>query len=145
MPDFEVLHVTPETAPLLDRVAEDVFDDAITPASAAAFLAAPGHALLVALADGVVIGQARGIVHAQPDGPPQLYIDNLGVAPASQRRGAATALVRALKAWGLAQGCVSCWVATETDNAEGLGFYESLGMTRKTLAWFEAELSSAKD
>ncbi len=138
--DLVVLRVTPQSAGLLASVADDVFDDPVSPEGAARYLAAEGHALFVAIKDGVVVGQIRGVIHAQPDGPPQLYIDNLGVAPAEQRKGVASALLAALLAWGREQGCAICWVATETDNPEGLGFYEAAGFDRKTLAWLELDL-----
>ncbi len=44
-------------AAVLDRVAEDVFDEPINPPRLAAYLAEPGHHMLVAIADGVVVGQ----------------------------------------------------------------------------------------
>lgn len=140
----DILLVTRDKAGALaaDRILADVFDDDIDAAGLAAYLDAPGHALFVARADDAVVGQARGCVHLQPDGPPELYIDNLGVAPAYKRRGIATALVRALIDWGRAQGCASMWVATETDNAEGLAFYKALGLDAKTMAYFETEISA---
>jgi aminoglycoside 6'-N-acetyltransferase I len=138
---FSILRLTPRDAGVLGNVVEDVFDGSVSPADAAAFLPAPGHALFVALADAVVVGQIRGLVHVQPDGPSQLYIDNLGVAPGEQRKGAATALIRALLAWGREQGCVACWVATETDNEEARAFYSAVDLREKALAWFETDLA----
>lgn len=140
----EIVLVTPERRVLLSgSIADDVFDDDMDADALATFLDAPGHALFVALEDGVVVGQARGCVHLQPDGPPQLYIDNLGVAPAHKRRGIATGLVRALMAWGRSQDCALVWVSTEPDNAEGLAFYRSLGLAAKTMTWFETPLETS--
>ncbi len=140
MDGFSILHVTPRDAGVLGNVAEDVFDGPVSPASAAAFLAAPGHALFVALSDAVVVGQVRGMVHLHPDEPSQLYIDNLGVTPTEHRKGVATALVRALLAWGRDQGCGIVWVAAESDDKTAQAFYASLGFEPETLAWFQAEL-----
>lgn len=138
--DFTIHRMTPRDAGLLGNVADDVFDGPITPATSAAYLAAPGHALFVALKDGIVVGQVRGIVHVQPDEPAQLYIDNLGVAPPVQRQGVATGLVRALLAWGRQRGCAGAWVATETENAEAMACYATLGFEQKTLAWFSRDI-----
>lgn len=142
MTGFEIRRVMSGSTELLSRVADDVFDGPVSPTSAAGFLAASGHAMFVALKDGVVVGQIRGVIHQQPDGEPQLYIDNLGVAPAEQRQGLGRLLLVSLLTWGGQLGCTLCWVATETDNAEALGFYEATGFSRKTLAWLELELTA---
>jgi aminoglycoside 6'-N-acetyltransferase I len=143
MPTSDVFRVTLETASCLGRIAEDVFDDEISPVFLEAYLAAPGHALFVAVADGVVIGQARGITHAQPDAPPQLYIDNLGVTPSCQRQGVATRLVLALQDWARANGCTSSWVATEIENAKARGFYAAAGFSGQTVAYYEMDVDPA--
>lgn len=143
MDGFSILRVTQRDAGVLGNVAEDVFDGPVSPATSAAFLSAPGHALFVALSDAVVIGQVRGMVHLQPDEPSQLYIDNLGVTPAEHRKGVATALVRALLTWGREQGCESVWVAAQIEDERAQAFYASLGLEPKTLKWFEAELDEA--
>lgn len=140
---FAILRVAPETADVLRNVAEDVFDSDIDPARLAGFLAAPGHALFVAVSANAVVGQARGIVHRQPDGPPQLYIDNLGVAPERQREGVASALLAALLDWSRGQGCESFWVATERDNAPARALYAGLDAAEKDLVWFERALTPA--
>jgi aminoglycoside 6'-N-acetyltransferase I len=138
--DISIRRVESGDAPLLELIAPDVFDEDLRPDALAAFLAAEGHALFVAIADGVVVGQARGMIHVQPDKAKELYVDNLGVAPSHQRRGIATRLVRSLMDWGRAGGCASLWVATEIDNAEGIAFYASLGLEPKTLVWFSSDL-----
>lgn len=137
----EVRRITAETARLLERVAEDVFDEEIVPERLIHYLADTRHALFVATEDDVVIGQARGMIHLQPDKPPELYIDNLGVAPAHQRRGLARALVQALMNWARSEGCASAWVATETDNVQANPFYAALGFTRATVAYYETALT----
>lgn len=58
-----------------------------------AFLSASDHLMVIGWADSQVIGQARGIIHLNPDQGPQLYIDNLGVTPSRQRCGLGTRLV----------------------------------------------------
>lgn len=127
----EIRLVGPATTGLLARIADDVFDEPAHQAALATFAAEPGHALFVALADVGVVGQVRGMVHQQPDRRPDLYIDNLGVAPKWQRRGIGTRLIRALLAWGTERQCETVWVATETENGVAQAFYASLGLTQR--------------
>jgi len=138
--DTQVLLVGAENAYLLGSVAEDVFDAAIRLDRLAAYVAEPGHLMAIAVTDGVVVGQARAVVHRNPDEADQLYIDNLGVAPERQRRGIATALVRLLLEEGRRRGCGGFWVATETDNAEANAFYRSLGLEGQRMVYFEGGL-----
>lgn len=138
--DIEILRVTPAKAGVLDRVAEDVFDDIIDPALLAAYLVQPGHLMVVAVADGLVVGQARGMAHLQPDEPTQLYVDNLGVAPSHQRRGIARRMLRELFAWARELGCRSFWVATETDNAPARALYAQLAGEAEEMVFYESDL-----
>ncbi len=136
-----VIHgVTAENADLLKTVADDVFDEEITTDRLGPFLAAPGHMRFVAVEADQVVGQIRGMVHVQLDRASDLYIDNLGVAPSHKRRGIATMLIAALFAWAKAQGCISVWLATETDNDEAIGLYGKLQFERKTSELFEAPI-----
>jgi ribosomal protein S18 acetylase RimI-like enzyme len=136
---MELHHITPANTALLAQVDPDVFDHAIDPAHLSAYAAAPLHAMFVAMEDGLVIGQIRGSVHLQPDRAADLYIDNLGTAPSHQRRGVASAMMKAMLDWGRTQGCVYTWVATETDNEQAIGFYAAQGFTHDTMAMFARE------
>lgn len=133
-------HITPANTALLANVDPDVFDHAIDPARLAAYAADPLHAMFVAVEDGRVVGQIRGSVHLQPDRAPDLYVDNLGTAPALQRRGIASEMMKAMLTWGEAQGCTYAWVATEADNGQAKGFYAAQTFTRDTIAMFAREL-----
>ncbi|MAK81558.1 N-acetyltransferase [Phenylobacterium sp.] len=136
-----VIHgVTAENADLLAKVADDVFDEDITPDRLGPFLAAAGHVMFVAVEADLVVGQIRGMVHVQPDRASDLYIDNLGVAPSHKRRGIGRQLIAALVRWGEAQGCTYAWLATESDNDEAISFYESLKFERNQLEWFASAI-----
>jgi ribosomal protein S18 acetylase RimI-like enzyme len=124
---IEIRRLGPGDASLLDRVAADVFDHPINKKRLAVYLREPDHILLVAICDGEVVGQARGMIHLHPDAPDELYIDNLGVAPAFQRQGVGTKLMKALLKAGKEQGCEEAWVGTETDNEAARKLYEALG------------------
>lgn len=136
----EILRVTAANAAVLDRVAEDVFDEAIDPDLLAGYLAQPGHLMVVAVSDGVVIGQARGMAHHQPDEPTHLYVDNLGVTPARQREGVARRLMAALFAWARELGCVAFWVATETGNGPARALYAGYAGEPEEMVFFEGDL-----
>ena len=56
----------------------------------------------------------------------ELYIDEVGVAPAFQRRGVGRALVERMLDIGRELGCGEAWVGTEPDNLPARGLYESL-------------------
>lgn len=123
----EVRRLRPGDAGLLARVAEDVFDAPIDPGRLATFLAAPNQLLIVAIADGLVIGQIAAVIVHRPDAPDELYIDNLGVAPAWKRRGIGTRLLDAAFALARAAGCDQAWVLTEPDNGPARAFYAARG------------------
>lgn len=134
--DTVICRVGAGDAHWLDHVAEDVFDDAIDAARLSAYLAAPGHLLVVARTDSVVVGQARGMVHHHPDQPTELYIDNLGVTPARQREGLATRLLDALCDWSRELGCEMAWVATEPDNGPARALYLGRGAEAETFVLY---------
>ena len=109
---------------LFDRIAEDVFDHEIVPAVLADYLAQPGHHLWVALGDGQVVGQLSAVVHRHPDARPmELYVDEVGVSPAWQRRHIATAMIDAAFALGRELGCTEAWLGTEPDNEPARALY----------------------
>ena len=111
---------------MLDRIAEDVFDEPVRPDRLAAYLADPGHILLVAVSDGIVIGQCAAIVHRHPDKVTELSLDEVGVTPAMQRNGIGRALVESMLGIGRELGCGEAWVGTEPDNLPARGLYERL-------------------
>jgi ribosomal protein S18 acetylase RimI-like enzyme len=124
----EIRRVGAADAALLARVADGVFDYAVDRGVLAGFLTAPGHHLVVALQDGEVVGQAAAMLHRHPDErPTELYVDELAVAPAWQRRGIARLLLDELFALGRELGCREAWVGTEDDNAAATALYESRG------------------
>jgi aminoglycoside 6'-N-acetyltransferase I len=138
--DTRIIRVGPAAATLLERVAEDVFDETIDPARLAAYVAEPGHLMVVAACGGEVVGQARGMVHRHPDQPTELYIDNLGVTPARRREGLATRMLDELIDWGRSLGCEEAWVGTEIDNEAARELYEGRGSAAETFVMYVYEL-----
>lgn len=139
--NVQIRRMTAADAGLLEAVDEDIFDHEIDPAHLSAYLADAGHLLVCAVAGGVVIGQARGVVTRQPDAAPVLYIDNLGVAEARRREGIASRLLDELAEWGRERGCVTAWVATELDNEAARALYAGRGAEAQTVAYYEYPLA----
>ena len=112
---------------VLDHVAAEVFDHPIDPKWAAEFLGDPRHHLAVAIEDGVVVGMASGVHYVHPDKPPEMWVNEVGVAPAAQRRGIGRRLMHALLQRARELGCAEAWVGTETTNAAARGLYAAVG------------------
>lgn len=111
--------------PVLDRVADDVFDGPIRPDRAAEFLADDRHHLAVAVIDGVVVGFASAVHYVHPDKDPELWIAEVGVAPSRRREGIATRLLDELRSRARDLGCREVWVLTERENEGAMSFYRS--------------------
>ncbi|WP_245275996.1 GNAT family N-acetyltransferase [Mesorhizobium sp. LSJC255A00] len=85
----EIRRLYPGDDALVKRIAEDVFDEPVRADRLSAYLASSGHMMIVALADGVVVGQCAAVIHRHLDKVSELYIDEVGVSPAYQRHGIA--------------------------------------------------------
>lgn len=122
---LEIRRLFPGDDALVMRAADEVFDEPVRPDRLSAYLAEPGHFMVVALADGIVIGQCAAVIHRHPDKVSELYIDEVGVAPAFQRQGIATRMLGAMFALGCEHGCEEAWLGTEPDNVAARALYES--------------------
>jgi ribosomal protein S18 acetylase RimI-like enzyme len=124
--EIRVLHEWDEG--VLANVADDVFDDPIDVKSTREFLSDPRHHLVVALDGGIVVGFASGVHYFHPDKPaPELFVNEVGVAPSHQRRGVAKRILATLFEAGREAGCTQAWVLTERENAAALRLYEAAG------------------
>ena len=137
---FKIRHIGPADASLFANIAAEVFDDPVRPDRLAAYLAAPGHHLVVALADGQVVGQCEGVILRHPDKPAQLFIDEVGTALGYRRRGIARAMLSAMMDWGREAGCEEIWVGTEPDNAPALALYAGFGLPAQDTIIFDGDL-----
>ena len=109
---------------VLAHVAPDVFDDPVDAGAAAAFLADGRHHLAVAVEDGVVVGFTSAVHYIHPDKPrPELWINEVGVAPTARGQGVAKALLAAILDVGRALGCSEAWVLTDRANAAAMRLY----------------------
>jgi ribosomal protein S18 acetylase RimI-like enzyme len=114
-------------AAVLSNVAEDVFDHPLQDRWITEFLNDPRHHMAVALLEGQVIGFASGVHYVHPDKPPELFINEVGVASDHQRQGIGRQLMDALLARGRELGCAGAWVLTERDNTAARGLYRASG------------------
>jgi aminoglycoside 6'-N-acetyltransferase I len=119
--------LTQSDARVLDRVAPGVFDNAIDERWASEFLADPRHHMAVALIDGEVVGMASAVHYLHPDKPPELWINEVGVAPSHQSRGIGRQLLQALFARGRELGCEEAWLGTEPGNIAARRMYAAIG------------------
>jgi ribosomal protein S18 acetylase RimI-like enzyme len=117
----------PGDAPVLERVAPDVFDHAVDARLAEEFLADPRHHIAVALDDGVVVGFASGVDYVHPDKPRELWVNEVGVAPSHRGQGIGRRVVDALLAHARTLGCRAAWVLTDVDNAAARALYRAAG------------------
>jgi ribosomal protein S18 acetylase RimI-like enzyme len=114
----------PDDAPVLARVAHDVFDNSVDPLYAAEFLADPRHHLAVALDGELVVGFASAVHYLHPDKPPELWVNEVGVAATHRRQGIARGLLELLFSHGQTLGCREAWVLTEPDNEPARRLYQ---------------------
>ena len=125
---IEIKLLTPTDAHILNNVAEDVFDDPIVESSAREFLSDPRHRLVVVLDDDLVVGFVSAVVYLHPDKPaPELWINEIGVAPTHQRQGIGKRLLQAMLEEARSSGCTEAWVLTERSNEAAMGMYKSVG------------------
>jgi ribosomal protein S18 acetylase RimI-like enzyme len=137
----EIRYVGPGDEDLFLRVAPDVFDHPVERRQLTHYLATPGHHLMVAIANGEIVGQVAAVVHRHPDGrPTELYIDEVAVAPAFQRQGIARRLLDAMLVLGKDLGCQEAWVGTEPDNVPAKYLYESRSAPAEAFAMYVLRL-----
>lgn len=111
---------------VLNTVASDVFDGPVNQRWAAEFLGDSRHHLVVAVSDGEVVGMASGVHYVHPDKAPELWVNEVGVAPAYQRRGIGRLLLQALFSRGREVGCATAWVGTEVGNTAARRLYHAV-------------------
>jgi GNAT superfamily N-acetyltransferase len=117
----------PDDGVVLQHVAPDVFDNPIDARWSAEFLADPRHHLVVAIEDGLVVAMATALHYIHPDKPPELWVNEVGVAPTHQGRGIGRQTLAALLAHAKTLGCQEAWVLTSTDNAAARRMYAAVG------------------
>jgi len=123
-----------DEAHVLDNVAPDVFDHQIHPRWCAEFFADPRHHLVVALDGDLVVGMASGVHYVHPDKGPELWINEVAVAPTHHGQGIGRRLVTTLVQHGATLGCGEAWVLTGPDNEAARRMYAAAGAVADELS-----------
>lgn len=131
----------PEDAGVLERVAPGVFDEPVNPRWTREFLADARHHLIVALDEGTVVGMVSAVDYVHPDKAPQLWINEIGVAPSHQRRGIGRQLFDAMLAHGRALGCTEAWLGTEETNEPARRLYHSASGVSEPFVLYSFQLA----
>ena len=138
---IEIRYVGPGDEDLFDRIAPEVFDHPVERRHLGHYLATPGHHLVVAIADGEIVGHVAAIVHRHPDGrATELYIDEVAVTPARQRQGIARRMLDVVLALGKEMGCEESWVGAEPDNEPAKGLYLRRSAPAQTFLMYVSKL-----
>jgi aminoglycoside 6'-N-acetyltransferase I len=117
----------PGDASVLDNVAPNVFDNAIDPRWTAEFRSDPRHHLAVAIDEGRVVGMASAVHYVHPDKAPQLFINEIAVAPSYQRQGIGRRLMERILERGRELRCREAWLGTEPSNTAARRLYTAAG------------------
>jgi ribosomal protein S18 acetylase RimI-like enzyme len=126
MIEIQLLHANDTNT--LTHVAPGVFDDPIDERSTRLFLSDPNHRLVVAVEKDVVVGFVSAVVYFHPDKTgPEMWINEVGVAPDYRRRGIGRQLIERALAEARDAGCVEAWVLTERHNTGAMSLYETVG------------------
>lgn len=124
----EITIAGPEHAAWFANIADDVFDDPLVPGRLREFLNDARHHIVVARADGALVGFISAVHYVHPDkAAPELWINEAGVAPACQGRGLAKAMLDALLGHARALGCSEAWVLTDRANTAAMALYAACG------------------
>lgn len=135
--------VRPGDEALFEHVADGVFDEPVRPDRLTAYLTSPGHCLLVAIADGLIVGQCAAVIHRHPDKVTELYIDEVGVAPAYRRQGIAARMLDAICEVGRIEGCGEAWVGTDVGNIAARALYRRFAHKPEEFVQYEWALQEA--
>ena len=107
--------------------AASLFDLEPQPSWTEAFLADPGHHLLIAFVDDVPAGFVSGVVVRHPDKGPEMLLYELGVAEDHRRQGIGTALVASLRDQSRSLGHRAMWVIIDAGDAVPAATYRAAG------------------
>ena len=104
-----------------------VFDNPVDQRWTAEFFADARHHLVVALDEGVVVAMASAVHYVHPDKPPQLWINEVGVAASHQGQGIGRRVLDRLVRLAGDLRCTEAWVLTDRANTIAQRLYEAAG------------------
>jgi ribosomal protein S18 acetylase RimI-like enzyme len=138
MPTIRLLG--PADAATLANVAPEVFDNEVNARWTAEFLADPRHHIAVALAGEQVVGMATAVHYLHPDKAPELWINEVGVAPSFRNQGIGKQLIAMLLSRGRSLGCTEAWLGTEESNTAARRLYAAAGGVEEPMVYVTFEL-----
>jgi ribosomal protein S18 acetylase RimI-like enzyme len=137
--------LSPGDVAILENVAPGVFDKPIEPSLAAEFLGDLRHHMVVAIAADQIVGMASAVHYVHPDTPPELWINEVGVASGHRRQGIGKQLMKALFARGRALGCAEAWLGTEKSNTPARRLYSAVGGAEEPMIYVTFPLAAKAD
>ena len=91
------------------------------------FLRDPRHHLVVAIADGRIVGFVSAVDYVHPDKSAELWINEVGVAGSHRGRGIGKAIMAAMLEVAKDLGCREAWVLTDRGNEPAMRLYAAAG------------------
>lgn len=126
-------------AHVLSNVAAGVFDFPVIPEMAERFLKSPAHYIAVAIDGDAVIGMATANEYLHPDKPVQIWINEMGVAPAYRQQGIGKRLLRRILDLAVELGFEEIWLGTEDENVAARALYRSLDGKEESFVMYSWE------
>jgi aminoglycoside 6'-N-acetyltransferase I len=124
----EIRLLLPSDTDVLSNVAPGAFDNPIDKRAAQEFLSDDHHHIAVAIDDVQVVGFVSAVHYLHPDKPsPELWINEVQVAPRHRRQGLARAMLDEILMKARELGCTEAWVLTDVDNSPAKQLYMSAG------------------
>ena len=115
-------------ADVLANVVPGTFDNPIDDRGTRDFLSDDRHHLAVAIDGDRVVGFVSAVHYAHPDKRyPEMWINEVQVAPTHRRRGVAKAMLTRILQHARDLKCTEAWVLTDRDNAPATSLYSTLG------------------
>ena len=137
----EIRILRPEDESILDNIGPDLFDDPLDQQATRAFLADPRHHIVVAIDAGVVVGFVSAVHYVHPDkAAPELWINEVAVAPTGRGRGIGKAMLASLLEHARTLGCGEAWVLTDRSNEAAMRLYRGLDGTESDAVMFTFQL-----
>ena len=125
---IEVRLPMPGEGNVLGNVAPGTFDNPIDARATEELLNDSHHHLITAVDDGLVVGFISAVHYLHPDRRrPELWINEVQVAPPYRDRGLGKAMLEATLRKARELGCTEAWVLTDVDNIAARRLYGSLG------------------
>jgi len=125
MPNIMLLG--PGDVDLLQSTPPGVFDAPVKAELAREFLGDSRHHMAVAVEGDCIVGFVSAVHYLHPDKGPEIWINEIGVAPPHRGARLGKALLRAMFDRGREIGCHAAWVLTDRENGAARRLYESEG------------------